>query len=237
MRRALFVTGTGTDVGKTIVTASLLRALRQRGINAATMKPVQTGAYLHDGHFVAPDLEVHWRGADWTPPAEQHSLMAPFLYEHACSPHLAARESGRPIDTGTILAAADKLLEQYELLLIEGAGGLMVPLGEQRMMPELIRELDCPTLLVAMTGLGTINHTLLSVNQLQSDGREIAGIVYCQTAPAEDPAIEADNPPMIEKLSACPTLGVLPYRATEAWDDWAASIGGLDRILDITRAT
>ena len=227
MKRALFVTGTGTDVGKTMATAALLRALRSSGINAATMKPVQTGADCG----VAPDLAVHWRAADWTPPQEHHELMAPYLYEHACSPHLAARESGRPIEIARIVGCAEELLRHYDALLIESAGGLLVPLDENDTMLDFVRTLGCPALVVATTGLGTINHTLLTLQALQQANVPLAGAVYCQTQPAADAAIEADNPPTIERFSGAPTLGVLSFREEEPWGDWADALTGIDAIL------
>ncbi|MBI1317711.1 MAG: dethiobiotin synthase [Candidatus Hydrogenedens sp.] len=227
MRGAVFITGTGTDVGKTIATGTLLRALRARGINAATMKPVQTGT---DGSG-APDLAVHWAAAGWTPPEEHHADMAPYLFEHACSPHLAARETGRYIAFEDVRDAAQRLLESYEVLLIEGAGGLLVPFDDRRTTRDLITYLDCPALVVATTGLGTINHTLLTLESLQQAAIPVCGVLYCQTLPPADTAIEADNPDMIGRMSGIPALGVLPYQAPPDWAAWAERITGLESIL------
>ena len=96
MSRGVFITGTDTDVGKTIVTAGLLRQLRNSGVNAASMKPVQTGAEVSaDGKLTAPDLAVHHVAAGFTPPPDDVDLMALYLYEPACSPHLAGRMAGK----------------------------------------------------------------------------------------------------------------------------------------------
>ena len=109
MSRGVFITGTDTGVGKTIVTAGLLRQLRGAGVNAASMKPVQTGAEVSsDGKLIAPDLAVHHMAAGFTPPPDEAVLMAPYLYEPACSPHLAGRMAGRYPDIGHTKSCSSK---------------------------------------------------------------------------------------------------------------------------------
>jgi dethiobiotin synthetase len=232
MKGALFITGTGTDVGKTVATGAVLRALRTRGLNTATMKPVQTGADSSG----APDLYLHWEAAEWTPPAGQHRDMAPYLFRHACSPHLAAKETGRTVEIPTIRRAAERLMEAYDLLLIEGAGGLLVPLSEQHTMRDLIVSLECPVLLVAPTGLGTINHTLLTIEALRAKNIPIAGVLYSQLRRPADQDIETDNPGTIALISGVPTLGVLRYRARPNWKAWSREIAGIESIIKLLGA-
>lgn len=229
----LFVTGTGTGVGKTIVTGALLRALRGRGINAASMKPVQTGALLLDDVWRAPDLDMHLEAAPLRVDAALYELMCPYCYEPACSPHLAGRLAGNYPDIATILESACALAEQFEFLLIEGAGGLLAPVDEERTMLDLIKAMGCPALVVAATGLGTINHSLLTLQALQGAGVPIAGMVFNQCVPVEDALIEQDNPSKVAAMGNATVHGVLRYREEDPlpWDAWAAECG-IDSILE-----
>lgn len=212
MPRNIFITGTDTDVGKTIVTAGLLRQLRVAGLNAASMKPVQTGAETtEDGSFVAPDLMVHHRAADFDPPSEDLDLMAPYLYEPACSPHLAGRMADRYPDIGHITDCAGKLAARYEILLVEGAGGIYAPLTESETMIDLMQALKYPILLVAHRGLGTINHTLLSIEALRGAGLEIMGVVFNEVEDIEPDFIKVDNPGAVESFGKVEILGNIDY--------------------------
>ena len=178
MNRMLFITGTGTEVGKTMVTAGLLRGMRRRGVDAVPMKPVQTGGQTGPRGFEAPDLQFSLETAGPNPGPEERALMNPYCYEPACSPHLAGRMAGHYPDIGHIVACAEKLRAVHDAVLIEGAGGLMVPLDESRTTLDLIQALGCPVLLVAHIGLGAINHTLLSVTVLRQAGIPLLGVVF-----------------------------------------------------------
>lgn len=236
--RGYFVTGTDTDVGKTIVTAGLLRLLRARGLDAATMKPVQTGAELVDGAFVASDLVVHHTAAQWIPPADDLALMAPYLYEPACSPHLAGRMAGSYPDIARIVEAARSLGSRYTPLLIEGAGGVHAPVDEERTMLDLMQALALPVLLVAHRGLGTINHTLLSLEALRGAGLDVEGVILNETQDVETDFIRADNPDAIARLGRVPILGNIDYlRELEtnpdaAWERFAEGMTGFDALLE-----
>jgi len=238
MRDGLFITGTGTGVGKTIVTAGLLRKLRRAGEDAVSMKPVQTGAEREDGIFVAPDLHVHWEAAELVPPPDEHPLMAPYLYEPACSPHLAARSAGHYPDIAHIKACAVLLLGRHSFLLVEGAGGVLVPLDEEHTMRELMAALGFPVLLVALAGLGTINHTLLSLEALRHAGLNVRGVVLNEAVPEPDASIREDNRDTLERLGGLPVWGPIPYNQswtapTEAeWDALESALPDLAWILD-----
>lgn len=237
MKHTLFITGTDTDVGKTIVTATLLRALRARGINAASMKPVQTGATSIDGMWRAPDLDLHHQAANLHVDDATYALMAPYCYEPACSPHLAGRLLNVYPDIPEILDCASALLNKYEVLLIEGAGGLMAPLDEDLVMLNLIVALDSPALVVARTGLGTINHSLLTLAELAAAEVPVPGLVFTQTTPVTDALLELENPRCVSRLSNTPVLGVLSHQAEELpnWDWFAHELSGLDAIIDVLR--
>jgi len=209
--RGFFITGTDTGVGKTAVTAAILRALRLRGVNAATMKPVQTGAAMCDGLWMAPDLALHHAGANFRPPVEHIRLMQPYCYEPACSPHLAGRMVGMYADLARIEANARELLHIYSVLLIEGAGGIYAPLTETETTLDLMKRLALPVILVARRGLGTINHSLLSLDALRHAGVPIAGIVFNETENAPLDFIRADNPRAVEAFGKVPILGNMDF--------------------------
>ena len=209
--RAYFITGTDTDIGKTAVTAAILRALRARGINAATMKPVQTGATHKDGAWTAPDLAFHHAAAAFHPAAGHIERMAPYCYEPACSPHLAARMAGAYPDIDRILTLARGLEKLYDTLLVEGAGGVFVPLTETETMLDLMQRLAYPVILVARRGLGTINHTLLSIEALRARQLHVAGVIFNETEDVPADYIRADNPRAVESFGAVPVLGNMDY--------------------------
>lgn len=206
-----FITATGTDVGKTIVTAGLLRHLRQQGRNAISMKPVQTGADYIDDQWSAPDLEVHWKAAAMNPSKEDRARMAPYTYAPACSPHLAGRLAGTMPDLTTIQQAFIALEAQSDSVLVEGAGGIYAPLNESETMLDLMKQLGLPVIIVAHRGLGTLNHTLLSIEALRHAGLTIAGVVLNEVEAVEPDFIKEDNPSAIETFGQVPIVGNIDY--------------------------
>ena len=169
-RIALFVAGTDTGVGKTHVAAALLSALRNAGRDAVVMKPVQTGART------AADLEVCSKLAGWKPADRERRDLCPYRFPYAASPHLAARRHNAVIAMRTLLGAFDRLCRRHDALVVEGAGGLLVPLSARMLQVDLIERMGIPVVLVARPGLGTLNHTLLSVEALRARRRPIAGV-------------------------------------------------------------
>ncbi len=241
MSRGVFITGTDTDVGKTIVTAGLLRHLRIAGVNAASMKPVQTGAEMSsDGKLIAPDLVVHHRAAGFIPPSGEADLMAPYLYEPACSPHLAGRMADRYPDIGHIVDCARQLEARYEVLLVEGAGGVYAPLTESETMLDLMKALGYPVLLVAHRGLGTINHTLLSIEALRSANLEIMGVLFNEVEDVEPDFIKQDNPAAIQSFGKVKILGNIDYltelesKPEVAWAQFDECTPGLRQFVNLS---
>ncbi len=199
--KGFFITGTDTGVGKTMVTASLLAVLRAAGIAAAPFKPIQTGAIRdQDGRLRSPDLECCLNAVALNP-------------EPACSPHLAAEQAGAAIDRGHARKIFDKLSGFYEFILAEGAGGVLAPISRSMTMLDLMKELGLPVLLVARSGLGTLNHTLLSLAAIRDAGMDVAGVVINDANPAEWGAIEHDNPGIIERLGGTRIIGRIPHIA------------------------
>ena len=202
-----FITGTDTDIGKTALSALLLAELRRRGLNAAPMKPAQTGCKNNS----VPDLDFSLSMAQMTVSAEDYARMSPCRFEPACSPHLAAELAGTEIQLNTLTAAARALSADYDLILPEGAGGILVPINRRETMLDLMKALNLPVLLAARPGLGSVNHTLLSTQALRATGLNIAGIVLIESKPAEHGFIEIDNVTTIEQFSGVPILGTIPY--------------------------
>jgi dethiobiotin synthetase len=207
-----------------------LRALRSRGVNAATMKPVQTGAVACDGMWMSPDLAVHHAAANFRPPVEHIRLMQPYCYEPACSPHLAGRMAGRYPEIGRIAENARALLDIYDVLLIEGAGGVYAPLTETETTLDLMTRLAMPVILVARRGLGTINHTLLSIDALRGEGLAVAGVIFNETEGVAADFIRADNPRAVEAFGRVAVLGNMDYLPGIDADP-AAALAGSERFL------
>ncbi len=240
MSRGLFVTGTDTGIGKTVVTAGILRWLRHQGVDAVPMKPVQTGAIKKDGRLISPDLEFCLAASGFKPGAGEMELMLPYAYEPACSPHLAGRLAGRYPEIAEIKSCAEKLLQKHHAIVVEGAGGIMVPLNERQTMLDLMVLLHYPVVVVGRFGLGTINHTLLSIRALRASGLNIVGVVFNRTAPplAENRFIEEDNPEIIAGLGEVPVLGKLDYIENlnpanpEVWRKFETGMTGFKAVLE-----
>jgi dethiobiotin synthase len=209
MSKGLFITGTDTQVGKTYVAARLLRWVRTQGVDAVPMKPVQTGAV---GGAV-PDLDASLAAAGLAPDEAERSLMAPFCYEPACSPHLAGAMGAEYPSIPRIVECARGLERLHDCVLAEGAGGVLVPLDESRTMLDLMGELGYPVLLVARAGLGTINHSLLSLRALREAGLRVTGVVFNEAEPPDeaDGFIRADNPRIIAQMSGVEVLGTVRH--------------------------
>ena len=200
--RGCFVTGTDTGAGKTVVAAALCAALVARGQRVAAFKPVVTGTA--DDDAPAPDHELLAAAAGGLDPAG----VAPLTYAPPASPHLAAELAGEAIDPPTLLAAARRAGEGADALVVEGVGGLLVPLTWDYLVCDLARDLGLPLVVAARPGLGTINHTLLTLEAARAAGLQVAGVVLTPWPQDPDP-IELSNRESIARLGAV-EVSVLP---------------------------
>jgi len=210
--RGLFVTGTDTGVGKTVVTMAITAMLRADGLNVGVWKPVQSGATFGSGITDAERL-LQSTGIDESPEA-----VAPFTFEAPLTPMLAAKQAGVTLTLKELVAAGVPLIKRYEALVIEGAGGVAVPITNDTLVADLIAELRVPALIVARSGLGTINHTLLTVSWLRHYKIPIVGVIMNDgelTDLPEDPSI-ATNAELIEYYSGLKVLGRFPHLHAEA---------------------
>ncbi len=237
MIHGIFVTGTDTGIGKTLIAAGIIRWLRAHWIDTVPMKPVQTGAERRGEVLIAPDLEYCLAAAGIQPNADERRLMAPYIYEPACSPHLAGRMAGKYAGIETIQKSAEILLRRRQAVVIEGAGGIMVPLNEKETTLDLMQRLGFPVILVSRIGLGAINHALLSINTLNAAGLRLLGIIFNQTEPPlpENQYIEEDNPKAVADFGKVKILGSVGYlektlASAEIWQRFTQAVPGLEDI-------
>lgn len=208
MSRGIFVTGTDTGVGKTIVAATLARLLRMNGVKVGVMKPVTSGCREDDGQLVSDDALLLCQAAG-VPFTED---IAPYRLREALAPAEAAKCDGVRIDLSVIKASFDRLVSSYDYVIVEGAGGLMVPLSGGLLIADLARELGLPLLVVARPGLGTINHTVLTCFAAQQMGLGVAGVII-NGMPEYPDLAEKSAPHHIGSLCGAPVLGIWPQRA------------------------
>ena len=184
-----FVSGIDTDAGKSYCTAWFARELAQNGKSVITQKFIQTG---NTGH--SEDIDLHRRitGTGYLPEDEE-GLTMPEIFSYPCSPHLASRIDRRPIDFGKIERATQELARRYDIVLVEGAGGLMVPLTEEYLTIDYIAEKKCPLIFVTSGKLGSINHTLLSFEAIKNRGITLDTVLYNLYPTVEDKTIQEDT--------------------------------------------
>jgi dethiobiotin synthetase len=205
--RGIFITGTDTDVGKTWVAAGLTAALRDRQLNAVYFKPVQSGCPLQEGRLVPTDALLARQVAGLTEPLD---VLTPMALQLPLAPGVAAAQAGVKVDLARIAEGVRDLAARYEVLVVEGAGGLYVPLiGTHFLVLDLIRWLGLPLAVVAKSGLGTINHTVLTVKAALAADIQVAGVIL-NRYPEKPGLAEETNPGVIGALTGVPILGRLP---------------------------
>ncbi len=204
--KGIFITGTDTGVGKTVITAALALSLKGSGLDVGVMKPFQSGSSL-PGMTDIEFLRTALGEKEHSPDDCIYSFEAPL------SPDAAARLAGETIDTGRIKSAYARLASFRDVVLVEGAGGLLVPITGGYLMADLARDLSLPLLVVARPGLGTINHTALTIECARGRGLSVLGFVINAFPGSPDPA-ERTNPRAILEQTGAPLLGVYPEDAS-----------------------
>jgi len=209
--QGIFITGTDTGVGKTVVSAALLSVLRSCGVDAVPMKPVQTGAKRAGGRWRSPDLDFCLAMNGLQPDHLEYSQMAPYCFARACSPHLAAMLTSRRIERRRVMSAFKALASRHAVVVAEGAGGAGVPLDRRHTMLDLMTWLGLPVVLVARPGLGTLNHTWLTLQALRLARIRVLGVVFNATVPGRPGYIERNNIQTIARWGTVRVLGQLPF--------------------------
>ena len=196
--RGCFVTGTDTGAGKTVVAAAMAAALRARGERVAAFKPVLTGLDEVADPDWPPDHELLAAAAGGVPES-----VAPLRFGPAVSPHLAAELAGRAIEPAELVAAALRAARGADALIVEGVGGLLAPLTPDYSVRDLARELALPVVVASRPGLGTINHSLLTVEGARAGGLEVRGVVMTPW-PERPGAVERSNRETVQRLGGIP---------------------------------
>ena len=211
--RGVFVTGTGTEVGKTVVAAAIARTLAGRGDRVHVFKPCVTGTE----NGAEPDHAVLRRAAG---SEQDDDAIAPYSYGPAVSPHLGAELAGEPIEPSRLLEAARAAARGAAVLVCEGVGGLLVPLTQGYLVRDLAGDLGLPLLIAAPPGLGTINHTLLTLEAARAFALEVAAVVLTPWPREPDP-VSRSNRETIERLGRVRTevLSPLDLGRPETWPE------------------
>src|SRR3954453_13482108 len=226
--RGVFVTATDTGVGKTVLAAAICAALAERGERVAAFKPVVTGideepdGWPRDHELLARVATVRQEPSD----------VAPLSFGPAVSPHLAAEMAGDTIEPHELAAAARGARDQADVLVCEGVGGILVPLTPGYLVRDLAVELDLPLVIAARTGLGTINHTLLTIEAARAVGLDVAGVVMTPW-PDEPDEMVRSNKETIERFGSVNVTGLPPTSPDDLAnagaqlpiDEWMGSSG------------
>lgn len=196
---SLFITATDTNVGKTVIASALALGLKERGIACGVMKPVQCGG--NDAAVLRATSQV----------GDPLEIINPYFFKNPLSPHLASRLERRRLSIRKILRCYELLRKRYEFLIVEGAGGILVPLNTKFFVADMIREMGIATVIVARAGLGTINHTLLTIEAAKRRNITVAGVIFNQSERGPLTICEKDNPLIIHELSKVKILGFVAY--------------------------
>jgi dethiobiotin synthetase len=209
MTNGILITGTDTGVGKTYVAVCITTALKQRGIDAGVMKPVETGCHVRNGRLTPRDTLKLMKAARVSDPI---SLVNPYQFRNPLAPFVAASLEKKKIDANKIISAYQALSGKHDFMVVEGAGGVMVPLSQTYCFLDLAEDLGLPVLIVARPGLGTINHTLLTIAALRKRKLRIAGVVINYAEKRKTGTAEKTNPEVIEEISKVGILAIIPFK-------------------------
>ena len=213
MVKGFFVTGTDTGVGKTIITAALIKAAHILGFKACGMKPIETGCKRAENsegnNSLIPSDGTFLREITGT--GESIDLITPIRFENPLAPLPASEIENKPIDLDKIKTAYKELSNRYDVIIVEGIGGLLVPIKRDYFVIDLAKDFGLPIIVVSKPGLGTINHTMLTVNYAINKGLDVAGIIINYSRTSEGTLAENTNPEIIRRLSPVPVIGIFPY--------------------------
>ena len=218
MSKAVFLTGTGTDIGKTYISGLIVKKLAEAGKNPAYYKAAMSGHdRREDGSLIPGDALFVQKTSGISQPLEE---MCPYVYENAWSPHLASRVEGNPVDLEVVRKGFLETADKYDYITMEGSGGILCPLcfDERRIqLEDVIREFELSSILVADAGLGTINSVVLTVEYMKARSLPIRGIIFNHYHPGN--IMEDDNIFMCEHMTGLPVIAKVQDNATELETD------------------
>ena len=201
MSKGYFVTATGTDVGKTFITALLVKKWRDSGIDAGYYKAALSGAELRDGKWVAGDADYVKRTANLSDTQEQ---LVSYVYKEAVSPHLAARKEGNPVELAKVKDDFDAARNRHEFVFAEGSGGIICPIrydDQKIFLVDVMKTLNLPLLIVTTAALGSINACVLTVEYARSRGLDVRGLIVNRYGSSGNLEMEDDNIRMMQDLT------------------------------------
>jgi dethiobiotin synthetase len=207
-KSGIFITGTDTGVGKTYIATVIVRELKKRGINVGVMKPAETGCRCRFGVPVPADA-VQLRKAAGV--RDSLELVNPYRFSKPLAPSAAADMEGRSISPHSLIKAYTTLARRHEFMIVEGAGGIMVPLNDGYSFLDLAADLELPVLIIARPNLGTINHTLLTVAALRQRNLRALGVIINDARGGKNGLAEKTAPAVIQKNGAIPILACIPH--------------------------
>ena len=204
--KGYFITGTDTGVGKTIVTACLAKLFKNR--NVGVMKPIETGVDAQCSSSSNSDAKFLMEITGVQDPLED---ICPYRFKLSASPYQAAKTEEKEIDPEIILERFRKLQSKYSMMLVEGIGGLMVPITQRYNVSNLALQIGLPLIIVSRVQVGTLNHTLLTINAAQQHGLKVKGVILNPAYDGELQSFEAEQGKLIKELSSVSILGTCPY--------------------------
>jgi dethiobiotin synthetase len=190
------------------VAAGLIEALKGKGISVCPMKPAESGCRVRQGELIPDDALKLMKASGVEEPLD---MINPYRLKHPLAPSVAAEIEGVRVQKGKILSSYKRLSKKYDITIVEGAGGIMVPVYKKYLFLDLAEDLKLPVVIVARHGLGTINHTLLTIDAVRQRGLDVLGVILNYTEKSGKGLSEKTNPEVIEKLGRVPVLGVVPY--------------------------
>ncbi len=205
MAKKIFITGTGTDVGKTYVTGLIVKKLKESGMNAAYYKAAMSGNERTEEGMLLPGDAQYVKTVSGI--EQSLACMCPYVYEAAVSPHLASRIEGNPVMLQEVVKGFEEVCRQYDYVTMEGSGGILCPIcfdEKEIWLEDVIRELGLSSLIVADAGLGTINSVVLTVEYMRAKGLPVKGIIFNRFHPGD--RMEEDNLRMCEHRTKLPVL-------------------------------
>jgi dethiobiotin synthetase len=208
MSKGFFITGTDTGVGKTIAAGAIIKAMHFLGMKACAMKPIESGCgregdvlIPYDGMFLKQITHMD----------EPLATITPCCFESPLAPMTASEVDMKEVNVAEIKKPFYRLLKKYDSIVVEGIGGLMVPIRKDYYALDLAGEFGLPLVVVARPGLGTINHIMLTVNCALREGLNVAGIILNYSAPPGNSISEKTNPKLLSLICPVPVIGIFPY--------------------------
>ena len=207
MTKGFFITGTDTGIGKTAIALGMMAALQEKGLKVAAMKPVSAGGELTGEGLRNEDAVMLMRQSSVDLPYE---VVNPYAFEPAIAPHIAAGQVGVEMQTEPLLADLNNIREQCDIVMVEGAGGWLVPFNKSETMADVAKSMDLQIILVVGMRLGCLNHALLTQDSIEQMGMKLAGWVANSITP--DFPSSTENLHTLEKRLHAPLLGTIPYK-------------------------